>query len=213
MKRIARGLQKFVIDNPDPYKVHGQVAFVSSYYGDKKDGRDDARGHHLNQPLHTISTANRFALVTSHLVKMKGTNIGQPVTEPVQTITAGGLHFGEVRAFLLKYYGTGIGQACHEPLQTVSAKHRFGLIKVLGQNYQIMDIGMRMLQPHELFAAQGFPDNYIIDRDNKGNRFTKTAQVARCGNAVPPQLAEALVRANLTEICDTTIGENAYAIR
>jgi len=102
---------------------------------------------------------------------------------------------------LLKYYGTNIGHACDEPLQTVTTKHRFGLVTVHGQDYQIVDIGMRMLEPHELFAGQGFPSSYIIDRDYKGNRFSKATQVAKCGNAVPPVFAESIVRANLPELC------------
>jgi DNA (cytosine-5)-methyltransferase 1 len=117
------------------------------------------------------------------------------------TVTAGGLHIGEVRAFLLKYYGTNIGQDCNDPLQTITSKHRFGLVTVQGQHYQIIDIGMRMLEPHELFAAQGFPATYIIDHDLKGNHFSKATQVAKCGNAVPPAFAESLVRANLPEMC------------
>ncbi len=117
------------------------------------------------------------------------------------TITAGGLHVGEVRAFLTKYYGSDIGQALDIPLHTVTTKDRFGLITIKGENYQIADIGMRMLQPHELFAAQGFPAGYVIDRDANGVKYSKAKQVARCGNAVPPPFAEQLVRANLPELC------------
>lgn len=159
-------------------------------------------GAELTQPLPTVTTVDHNALVTSHLVKLRGTcQHGQPVTEPIPTVTAGGLHIGEVRAFLLKYYGTNIGHAADEPLQTVTTKHRFGLITVRGEDYQIVDIGMRMLEPHELFAAQGFPSDYVIAHDTTGKKFTKTAQVARCGNAVCPPLAAALVRANLPEMC------------
>lgn len=159
-------------------------------------------GAELTQPLPTVTTVDHNALVTSHLVKLRGTcQHGQPVTEPMPTVTAGGLHIGEVRAFLLKYYGTNIGHPADEPLQTVTTKHRFGLVTVRGEDYQIVDIGMRMLEPHELFAAQGFPSDYVIDHDATGKKFTKTAQVARCGNAVCPPLAAALVRANLPEMC------------
>lgn len=162
-------------------------------------------GAELTQPLPTVTTVDHNALVTSHLVKLRGTcQHGQPVTEPMPTVTAGGLHIGEVRAFLLKYYGTNIGHAADEPLQTITTKHRFGLVTVRGEDYQIVDIGMRMLEPHELFAAQGFPADYVIDHDATGKRFTKTAQVARCGNAVCPPLAAALVRANLPEMCADT---------
>ena len=133
---------------------------------------------------------------------MKGTNCGQKTDEPLQTITAGGLHFGEVRAFLLKYYGSdgsGEGQALTAPLGTVTTKDHFGLVTVAGEQYQIADIGMRMLEPHELYAAQGFPPDYRIAFDVNGKRYPKTAQVARCGNSVPPPFAEALVRANMPE--------------
>lgn len=159
-------------------------------------------GVELTKPLPTVTTVDHNALVTSHLVKLRGTcQHGQPVTEPMPTVTAGGLHIGEVRAFLLKYYGTDSTIPCSEPLHTVTTRDRFGLVTVRGEDYQIVDIGMRMLEPHELFAAQGFPADYVIDHDATGKRFTKTAQVARCGNAVCPPLAAALVRANLPEMC------------
>lgn len=208
-RRIARGLQKFIIEIPQPYiapvvgkaKNHSSLvaAFLAQYHSETQS--HDARGQTLDKPILTLDTSNRYALVSSHLIKMKGTNIGQPVSEPVQTITAGGLHFGEVRAFLMAYYGSSIGQTCNDPLGTVTTHDRFGLVTVHGQDYQIVDIGMRMLEPHELFAAQGFPKEYIIDRDADGKQYPKTAQVARCGNSVPPPFAEHLVRANLPEIC------------
>lgn len=159
-------------------------------------------GAELTQPLPTVTTVDHNALVTSHLVKLRGTcQHGQPVTEPMPTVTAGGLHVGEVRAFLLKYYGTDSTIPCSEPLHTVTTRDRFGLVTVRGEDYQIVDIGMRMLEPHELFPAQGFLDTYVIDRDANGKKFTKAAQVARCGNAVCPPVAAALVRANLPEMC------------
>ncbi|MFV8867568.1 DNA cytosine methyltransferase [Serratia fonticola] len=172
-------------------------AFLAKHFG----GNYTGPGSDLADPLHTVTTTDHNSLVTSNLVKLRGTNIGQEVTAPLQTVTAGGNHFGEVRAFLLKYYGTNIGHAADEPLQTVTTKHRFGLVTVEGIDYQIVDIGMRMLQPHELYAAQGFPSWYIIDQDYKGKKYAKDKQVARCGNAVPPPFAEALVRANLPEMC------------
>lgn len=175
------------------------TAFLAQYHSETAS--HDARGQQLDRPILTLDTSNRYGLVTSHLVKMKGTNIGQPADEPLQTITAGGLHFGEVRAFLMKYYGTGEGQEIKEPMHTIPTKDRFGLVTVRGQDYAIVDIGMRMLEPHELFAAQGFPEEYIINRDADGKQYPKSAQVARCGNSVPPPFAEHLVRANLPELC------------
>lgn len=162
-----------------------------------------SRPRDAGEPLQTLTTKADAAVVTSHLIKLRGTcKDGQPVTEPMPTITAGGLHIGEVRAFLLKYYGNEKeGLNIGDPLHTVTSRDRFGLVTVEGVDYQIVDIGMRMLQPHELYAAQGFPGWYIIDQDYRGVKYAKDKQVARCGNAVPPPFAEALVRANLPELC------------
>ncbi len=161
-------------------------------------------GRETEKPLSTITTRDHHSLVTSHLVKLKGTNVGQDTREPLQTITAGGLHFGEVRAFLTKYYGQGCGQDLGEPAHTVTAKDRMGLVTVAveGEPYVIADIGLRMLQPRELFTAQGFPADYIIDRGPGAKRMTKTAQVRLCGNSVPPPWAEALTRANCGHVAE-----------
>ncbi|WP_227397364.1 DNA cytosine methyltransferase, partial [Jeotgalibacillus aurantiacus] len=130
-----------------------------------------------------------------------GQGIGQELVSPIHTIPTKD-RFSLVTAFLMKYYGQGTGHSLDEPLHTItSGGNKFGLVTVAGINYQITDIGMRMLQPHELFLAQGFPKEYIIDKDYKGRKYPKSAQVARCGNSVPPPFAEALVRANLPEMC------------
>lgn len=174
------------------------TAFLAKHFG----GNYTGAGAAMDAPAHTVTTTDHHALVTSSLIKMRGTNTGQKVTEPLQTVTAGGNHFGEVRAFLLKYYGNEKeGVSLSDPLHTVTTNDRFGLVTVEGIDYQIVDVGMRMLQPHELYAAQGFPSWYIIDRDYTGTKYAKDKQVARCGNAVPPPFAEALVRANLPEMC------------
>lgn len=170
------------------------------YHGEQSE--KEVRGQALQRPLLAVDASNRYGLVAASLVKHYGGNYqgSGAGTSPLNTITAGGGHFGEVRAFLLKYYGQGGGQTLDEPLHTITTKDRFGLITVTGQDYQIIDIGMRMLTPRELFRAQGFPDTYIIECDYLGRPYPKTAQVARCGNAVPPQLPAALVRANLPEL-------------
>ncbi|WP_213993837.1 DNA cytosine methyltransferase [Sodalis sp. dw_96] len=170
-----------------------------------------SRPRDASEPLQTVTAKADSALVTSHLIKLRGTcKDGQPVTQPIPTITAGGMHIGEVRAFLLKYYGNEKeGLDITAPLHTVTNRDRFGLVTVEGVDYQIVDIGMRMLQPHELYAAQGFPSWYIIDQDYKGTKYAKDKQVARCGNAVPPPFAEALVRANLPELCQAKAEEAA----
>lgn len=180
----------------------GKSQLVATFLAKHFGGNYTGCGADLAKPAHTVTTVDHHALVTSNLVKMRGTNTGQQVREPLQTVTAGGNHFGEVRTFLVKYYGNEKeGVSLIDPLHTVTTTDRFGLVSVEGIDYQIVDIGMRMLQPHELYAAQGFPDGYIINQDYRGIKYAKDKQVARCGNAVPPPFAEALVRANLPEVC------------
>lgn len=141
-------------------------------------------------------------LVTSHMVKLRGDNVGAATNEPVHTVSAQGLHHGEVRAFLTKYYGTDGTPEMLEPLHTVTTKDRFGLVTIKGEAYAIVDIGLRMLAPRELYRAQGFPESYAIDRGAAGEPITKTAQVRMCGNSVSPPLARALVSCNYTEMAE-----------
>ena len=137
----------------------------------------------------------------SCLIQMNNHCDGKDIKKPIPTITAGDGHFGEVRAFLIKYYGQGTGQDVKEPLDTITAQDRFGLVTIAGVDYQIVDIGLRMLEPKELYGCQGFPDDYIIDRDYTGKEYPRSEQVRRCGNAVCPPIPAALVRANLPELC------------
>ena len=152
----------------------------------------------VDAPLKTTVTENRHALVSSHLIKLRGTSSTAAIDEPLHTVSAGGQHHAEVRAFLLSYYGSETDtDDTAAPLRTVTSRERFGLVTIHGQDYQIVDIGLRMLTPRELFKAQGFPDDYIIgDDETQGLKLTKSAQVRMCGNSVCPPLAEALVRAN-----------------
>lgn len=164
------------------------------------DNQSSAGGHSAaTAPLKTTVTENRHALVTSHMIKLRGDNVGAPATDPVHTISAQGTHHGEVRAFLVKYYGTYQDPALRDPLHTVTTKDRFGLVLVHGEPYAIVDIGLRMLTPRELYRAQGFPESYRIDHGATGEPITKTAQVRMCGNSVCPPLARALVAANYAE--------------
>lgn len=165
------------------------------------DNQSSNGGHrHAKDPLLTTVTENRHALVTSHMLKMRGDNVGSGTNEPVHTISAGETHHAEVRAFLIKYYGTDQDPAMREPLHTVTTKDRFGLVMVKGEPYAIVDIGLRMLTPRELYRAQGFPDSYAIDKGADGRPLTKTAQVRMCGNSVCPPLARALVAANYSDM-------------
>jgi len=158
-------------------------------------------GQAANDPTHTITAGGtgKTAICASSLVKLRGTcQHGQAVTDPVPTVTAGGNHIGHVKAFLLKYYGTGEGQRADDPMGTVTSRDRFGLVTIKGESYQIVDIGLRMLTPRELYRAQGFPDSHLIgDKDSDGFKLPKSQQVAKCGNSVCPPLAAALVRANV----------------
>lgn len=168
----------------------------------KKGGKRFSHGvRSIGKPLNTVTASGATAgLVTSHMVKLRGDNVGSGADEPLHTISAQGTHHAEVRAFLIKYYGTDQDPELCQPLHTITTKDRFALVTVRGELYAIVDIGLRMLTPRELFTAQGFPLDYVIEHDGKGKIFTKTAQVARCGNSVCPPLAEALVRANYVEM-------------
>lgn len=147
-------------------------------------------------------------LTTSHIIKMRGTNVGHATDEPAHTISAGGNHLGVVNSFLLKYFGDNYGTDIQDPVQTLTTKARFALVEVQGEImvkkgasiYRVLDIGMRMLEPHELFLAQGFPPDYKFQYDKNGKKISKAKQVARCGNSVCPPVAKALVAANIKNI-------------
>ena len=293
LRRIARGIEKFVINNPEPFIVtvnhsgegfRGQKAdeplgtiTAKNGYGvvtptimcnntgnagaavdtplptvttgnrnymvapsliqyHSETASDEVRGQELNEPLMTVDTSPRYALsvahimknyggnyqgagsgadkpldtvtahdhnslITAHILTMRNNMDGQPADEPLATITAGGSHHAEVQAFLVKYFSNGTPKPVNSPLDTVTTKDRFALVTIHGEEYIITDIKMRMLQPRELFNAQGFPADYIIDHDDSGKPYPKSKQTARCGNAVTPPVPAALVRANLPEMC------------
>lgn len=178
------------LDDPirtlDTSNRYGLVtAFLAKHFG-------GAIGTKVSNPLPTITArGTQTQIVTPFFAKLYGTcKHGQSVEKPMPTVTATGQHIAEVRAFLIKYYGTATGQDVRSPLHTVTNRMRLGLVTVAGVNYQIIDIGMRMLQPRELALAQGFPYDYILTG-------TKTRQVAKIGNSVCPAMAEVLVRANV----------------
>ena len=158
-------------------------------------------GADLREPSPTVTSVDHNSLVTSNLIKLRNNCTGQDVRDLIHTITGGAEHFAEVRAFLVKYYGTDQDPRLDEPLHTVTTKDRYGLVTVAGEEYQITDIGLRMLAPRELFRAQGFPADYIIgDNPAQGLTLTKTAQVRMCGNSVCPPLSAALVASNLADM-------------
>ena len=173
------------------------TSFLHKYY----DGGYKGAGESVEKPLPTVTAWDHNSVVTANLIQMNNHCDGKDIKQPLPTITAGDGHFGEVRAFLIKYYGQGTGQDLKEPLDTVPTHDRFGLVQIAGVDYQIVDIGLRMLEPKELYGCQGFPDDYIIDHDYTGKTYPRAEQVRRCGNAVCPPIPAALVKANLPELC------------
>ena len=198
-KREVRGQEItdpiMTVDGSNRYGL--VTSFIQKYYG----GNYQGNGSDVKEPLHTITTLERNSLCAVNLIQMNNHCDGRDVREPIPTITAGDGHFGEVRAFLIKYYGQGTGQDIKDPLDTVTAQDRFGLVTVNGVDCQIVDIGLRMLEPRELYGCQGFPDDYIIDHDYTGKEYKRSEQVRRCGNAVCPPIPAALVRTNLPDLC------------
>ncbi len=173
------------------------TSFLHKYY----DGGYKGAGESMENPLPTVTAWDHNSVVTANLIQMNNHCDGKDIRQPLPTITAGDGHFGEVRVFLIKYYGEGTGQDIEKPLDTVTSRDRFGLVTIKGVDYQIVDIGLRMLEPKELYGCQGFPDDYIIDHDYTGKTYPRSEQVRRCGNAVCPPIPAALVRANLPELC------------
>lgn len=173
------------------------TSFLHKYY----DGGYKGAGENIENPLPTVTAWDHNSVVTANLIQMNNHCDGRDMRDPIPTITAGDGHFGEVRAFLIKYYGQSTGQDINEPLDTVTSRDRFGLVTIDGTDYQIVDIGLRMLEPRELYGCQGFPADYIIDHDYTGKTYPRSEQVRRCGNAVCPPIPAAMVRANLPELC------------
>lgn len=180
------------------------------------------RGQEVTEPVQTIDTSNRYGLVMSYMTKFYKSGTGQSLEEPIHTITTSPGHFGTVSVlavdwkelpeagidgetaqkctwvsqFIMEYYGRSVGQDLKEPLHTVVGRDRFALLTVLGGEYVILDIFLRMLTPEELKIGQGFPRDYVTDRDYNGNRYPASKQVARIGNSVVPVMAQKLVEAN-----------------
>ena len=168
----------------------------------------------MEEPMTTVTnTGSQQQLVSASLATLRNHCIGRAMDEPVPTMTAGAEHHAlveytlsqeheegalRVAAFLISYYGTENVSDCASPAPTITTKDRLGLVTVIvkGTPYVIVDICLRMLQPHELYRAQGFPADYIIDRGADGRKFTKTEQVHMCGNSVSPPPMAALAKAN-----------------
>lgn len=200
MRRVARGVDKFVVKSANPFLV------VVNHAG-------EFRGQEIGDPLQTITAKHGYGVASPAMVPWTVTNTtnstGHPVNEPIDTARTGGgghhgvvttkitraepgadlRHWPEIRELLNTYCGYDLG-----PEDVI-------LFQISGAWYFMADIGLRMLTPRELYRANGFPDDYKIERDYTGQTYGKSKQVARCGNAVPPPFATALVRANLPEWC------------
>ncbi len=175
-------------------------AFLAKHYGDPT-GPKPVIGQDLRRPLGTITARDHHSVTAVALAKFRGSEAqGHPgcvgVDQPLPTIAAQGNHIAEVRAFLTAYYGSDgpNGQQLTEPLRTITARHRLGLVTVAGVDYQITDIGLRMLEPHELLRAQfgRFAAEYDLSAAT-----TKKDQVRLIGNSVCPEIVEQLIRANV----------------
>ena len=168
-------------------------AFLAKHFGG-----NETPGSQLPLPMDTVTARDHHALVASSLLKMKGTGAGVDIEAPLHTVQAQGYHHAEVRAFLTKFYRDS-GHQCadlYEPVHTLTAKERLGLVMVEGVPHAIVDIGMRMLKPRELYKCQGFPGGYIIDFTYNGKPLPADAQVRMVGNSVSPVIPDALLRAN-----------------
>lgn len=166
----------------------------------------------ITDAMHTVTSHDREAVVAAHVVKFKGDDLGHGMKEPMQTVTTSAGEFAECVAYMAKMHGGDnlghwpeIRALLNEFCGYTLAEDEVLLLEISGALYYIADIGLRMLSPRELYNAMGFPPDYIIDRDYEGNEYKKSAQVARCGNAVCPPMATALVRANLPEWCGAEI--------
>lgn len=247
LRRIARGIEKFVFKNPEPFlvqvnhsgdhfrgqSVHEPIPTITGKHGfgvvtpymiqyHSETTKYGVRGQTVSKPVQTIDTSNRYGLVSAFLTKFYKTGTGQELSEPLHTITTSPGHFGQISIlavdydylmvagvkeetaqkatwvswFIMEYYGNGTGQQVAEPLHTVVTKDRFALLTILGNQYVILDIFLRMLAPEELKLAQGFPQDYIIDRDYNWKPYSIAQQVERIGNSVVPVMAQKLVESN-----------------
>jgi len=193
----------------------GELAKFSAFLAQANGGYNTTAAHDMRKPVSVITqTGSQQQLVTASLATLRRNCVGRDLREPLPVVTAGGEHHAlveyslspsdeagalKVSAFLMQYYSEG-GQwgALDKPLNTITTKDRLALVTVhlAGEPYVIVDIRLRMLQPHELYRAQGFPANYVIDQGHDGRKLTKTEQVRMCGNSVCPPVMAALARAN-----------------
>ncbi len=196
----------------------GHHGLTTAFLEQANGGFYQGAGNDARDPVSTITASgSQQRLVAAHLTAMAQNVVGNDLREPLPTILAGATRFAEVEctlspeqeagalrvaAFLVKYYASGIAVDARDPLDTITTKDRLALVTVhiQGVPHVIVDIGLRMLKPHELFRAQGFPSDYIIDRTANGTLLKTTAQVRMVGNSVSPPPLRALAEANLDRV-------------
>lgn len=210
LQRLALGVKRFVLDSASPFIVrHGHYSTKTGAGLVEGAGAGLFRGQSLDQPLATVCGTNDKHLVLPCIAKHYGGVVGHGVQQPLGTVTAVdhhsltlastvGDHADDVAALILRYNRTGHGSDLQLPLPTITTKPRFALVRAEGSDAVLRDILMRMLAMRELYRAQGFPDSYLIDG------FTQKTQNRLVGNSVVPQVARAIVAANL-------LGERAVA--
>lgn len=180
------------------------AAHIAKYYG-------GVVGEKVGEPLPTVTAIDHNAVCAAYVVKFKGDEVGTQPTGPLHTQTSSGVfavcrtHLEKIRSGDELGYWPLIRDLLNEFCGYTLAEDEVTLLEIGGTLYYIADIGLRMLSPRELYNAMGFPPDYIIDRDYQGHEYGRTKQVARCGNAVCPPVASALVRANLPEWCGVSI--------
>ncbi|HEX9951765.1 MAG TPA: DNA cytosine methyltransferase [Rubricoccaceae bacterium] len=206
-ERAGQAPRALNIEEPLTTVVGSQKhALVAAFLAQNNDGPHNGSnaGRAADVPISTVTASgSQQSVVAAHIQRDFGQSTGAPADAPLGTITSGGMGKAAlVYSFLASYYGQGDGQALGDPLRTVTTKDRFGLVtvEVGGAPFVMTDIGMRMLQPRELYNAQGFPPGYVIDRGPNGKPLTKTEQVRMVGNSVSPPMAAALALANVPDM-------------
>lgn len=202
-ENVRANCLKGPINTVDASNRYGLVAAnLVEYYG-------NGNPLDLKEPMHTVTSHDREGIVAAHIAEFKGQDIGQECRKSLRTVTAGGGEFGVVQVTLNRTSGMGYWPQVRALLNRFCGYDLGGneclVLMICGVGYYIADITLRMLTPRELYNAMGFPPDYQIERDYLGNAYSKSKQVARCGNAVCPPMAEAMVRANLPEWCGEKI--------
>ena len=207
MRRIWAGLLKFGLIPPTTacLKNGATTPYIVELRGTKKSQLNHS-AKDISEPLSTVTTSGaHHYLVEPFMVAYFGDHSGKEdsakrvysINNPIGTLTTEN-RYAVAHPYLVEYYGTGKARSIDTPLNTVTCKERHALVQPIisiNEKKYLLDIHFRMLQPKELAAAQGFRSDYIF----AGN---KTEQVKQIGNAVPRNLARAIVLAALSQNAD-----------